>query len=698
MAAEIFISYRRADEAWARLLHSQLRAEGVEAWYDAQVGAGQDWRVATAKALQASRIFVLLFSQAASESEDIAKELAAAIYSKKLVVPVRIENVEPTGAFLYELASRNWINAFENTEAKLAELAQSLAKLVKAGVVDESIIPFDRNAGVKTPVRKPSWLKRKPLAIAAAAAIAMVVTLMALFWIYPGPPVAVASLPALPRPAGISIAVLPFLNLSSDKDQEFFSDGITEEITSALAKVPGLTVIGRTSAFQFKGENKDMRAIGQALGVSNLIEGSVRKAGNQVRITAQLIKAADGTHLWTESYDRKLTDIFAVQEDIATAISGALRVPLGLGQGERLVTNRTANINSYQDYLRARTLLLNCRCQETEVTRAITLLEQVVARDPSYAPAWGLLASAYGATLKFNPDLYIGSPEILRRLIQSLYDRMEKAAHNAIRLDKRNTDGYTALGDLARFRGQWAAGEDYYRQALILNPNDDNALTGYAGLLARVGRLKDARRMQAKLIALEPLVPEYSTRAPYRLLEEGRNDEVIKNLEAKGPTSVLAYAYAAAGRYAQAADTLMASTPFPRRNIDFRRPLDDGARLMRSAPAKVSAPDTLPTLGPDVDFVYLYIGAESRSLEFVERGFAADYFHWTIEKVWWPPSASLRKTEQFQDLRAQSPLCRILARARLARTLPSRRRRRFCVQVRNVRFCCRLNRSTQHRR
>jgi TIR domain len=154
MAGEIFISYRRADEAWARLLHAQLRAEGVEAWYDAHVGAGQDWRVATAKALQASRIFVLLFSQSASESEDIAKELAAAIVSKKMVVPVRIENIQPSGAFLYELASRNWVNAYENTEAKFAELARSPAKLAKAGIVDESIIPFERNAGAKAPPRK----------------------------------------------------------------------------------------------------------------------------------------------------------------------------------------------------------------------------------------------------------------------------------------------------------------------------------------------------------------------------------------------------------------------------------------------------------------------------------------------------------------------------------------------------------------
>src|SRR5882757_3661540 len=118
MTGEIFISYRRADEAWARLLHAQLQAEGVEAWYDAQIGAGQDWRITTAKALEASQIFVLLFSENAAQSSDIAKELAAAVMEKKLIIPVRLQNISPKGAFLYELASRNWINAYEDTEAK----------------------------------------------------------------------------------------------------------------------------------------------------------------------------------------------------------------------------------------------------------------------------------------------------------------------------------------------------------------------------------------------------------------------------------------------------------------------------------------------------------------------------------------------------------------------------------------------------
>src|SRR5882672_8802282 len=133
---------------------------------------------------------------------------------------------------------------------------------------------------------------------------------------------------AAAAPAGISIAVLPFVNLSGDAGQEFFSDGMTEEITSALAKVPTLRMVGRTSAFQFKGQNKDLRAIGQSLGATYLIEGSVRKAGERVRVTAQLVKADDGIGLWTDNYDRELKGIFAMQEDIAQAIAGALRVPL----------------------------------------------------------------------------------------------------------------------------------------------------------------------------------------------------------------------------------------------------------------------------------------------------------------------------------------------------------------------------------
>jgi adenylate cyclase len=157
-------------------------------------------------------------------------------------------------------------------------------------------------------------------------------------------------------PAGVSVAVLPFANVSADPEQEFFSDGITDEISGALAKIPDLRVVARTSAFQYKTRNTDIRSIGQALNATHLIEGSVRRAGGRVRIGVQLILAESGLQLWSENYDRELTDIFAIQEDIARAITTSLRMPLGLKPGDNLVNNRSIDPESYQQYLRGRAL------------------------------------------------------------------------------------------------------------------------------------------------------------------------------------------------------------------------------------------------------------------------------------------------------------------------------------------------------
>ena len=235
---------------------------------------------------------------------------------------------------------------------------------------------------------------------------------------------------------------MPFVNLSSDKEQEFFSDGMTEEIITALAKIPDLRVVARESAFQFKGEKKDVRAVGQALGATHLIEGSVRKAGNRVRIAAQLVKADDGVNVWANSYDRELTDVFAIQEDIATAIAGALRMPLGLKPGENLVSNRPADQETYDLYLRGRAALRARSRQELD------LLEQVVARDPNFAPGWAMLSEA-----RREMGLYFQ-----RRGEESkrppLLEGAETAARKAIELDPNLASGYAALA-----RGRGAARE-----------------------------------------------------------------------------------------------------------------------------------------------------------------------------------------------------------------------------------------------
>lgn len=469
-------------------------------------------------------------------------------------------------------------------------------------------------------------------------------------------PTAVAQSPtlsALPaaKLAGVAVAVLPFVNLSSDKEQEFFSDGMTEEITAALAKVSGLNVVARTSAFQFKGENKDMRAIGQALGASHLIEGSVRKDGNQIRITAQLIKADDGTHLWTESYDRELKGIFAVQEDIAQAIAGALRVPLGLKHGESLVPSRTANLESYQDYLRARALVRARGSHEPggPLTQATKLLEQAVARDPGYAPAWALLGQAYDLIPVFSSAFSSDSVEELRRVLEGSLSKAEPAAQRAVRLDSNNAAGYTALATAQFLHGKFIQSEDLFKQALSLDPGDAEALHNYSIQLAVAGRLKASLSLRQRVEGLEPFVPIFNSFTAQILWLNGQNDTAIAMLKALPPNtafraSSLAEIYGAAGRYADAADALLMTPP----GIYPPGIVEAAARLLRTPSAQPAAPESLPRLGV-LSFVYLYAGVPDRALEPVEDSGAGGVWNaLPLMYLWHSSAVSLRKTERFK--------------------------------------------------
>lgn len=205
-----------------------------------------------------------------------------------------------------------------------------------------------------------------------------------------------AALDAVPPGSDIrampSIAVLPLLNLSRDPDQEYFSDGLAEEILNTLAQIDGLRVAGRTSSFSFKGKNEDLRSIGQKLGVGAVLEGSVRKQGDRVRITAQLINVTDGFHLWSQNFDRDLHDIFAVQEEIAKAVVEGLKVKLMPGRAEVAKERRTANLEAYDQYLIGMQVL-NHYIRE-DVPRAKKALERAVTLDPAYGPAWSGLSLA----------------------------------------------------------------------------------------------------------------------------------------------------------------------------------------------------------------------------------------------------------------------------------------------------------------
>jgi TolB-like protein len=192
--------------------------------------------------------------------------------------------------------------------------------------------------------------------------------------------------------SGPSIAVLPFVNMSSDREQEYFSDGLSEELLNELANVPNLRVIGRTSSFAFKGKNEDLRTIGETLGVNHILEGSVRKSADSLRITAQLINPVDGSHLWSGTYDRKLGDVFEIQEDIARTVASALRVSI---EATNLSEGGTHNIEAYDEFLRA---------SEASPLNAIPHLERAVQIDSQFTQAWAQLARAYRSARLFNPE------------------------------------------------------------------------------------------------------------------------------------------------------------------------------------------------------------------------------------------------------------------------------------------------------
>jgi TolB-like protein/DNA-binding SARP family transcriptional activator/Flp pilus assembly protein TadD len=493
---------------------------------------------------------------------------------------------------------------------------------------------------------------RNPLGWIVAGGLAAAIALFLLYQ-FAGPvaqPTGIeAAKTASSSPAGtVAIAVLPFVNLSSDPEQEFFSDGMTEEITSALAKVPDLRVVARTSAYQFKAQNRDIQSIGQQLHATHFIEGSVRKAGDRVRITAQLIKADDGTHVWSEDYDRQLTDIFAVQEDIARAITTSLRAPLGLKPGENLVNNRSIDPESYEQFLRARAFFL--RGGQMRNAEATALLEQVVASNPDYVPAWRELARAYYNAALLHPARFSGSPDEFRRAAEANLAKGEAAARRAIQLDANRPEGYVALAQVLLARGNIPAADEMISKAFALDANDPFALSLRSANLAIAGQVKEANAMMQQLRTLEPFVPVYNRFAALYLWVDGQNDAAIAILKdlpaannANNPAD-RAMIYASMGRYGEAADLL---ENLPALN-GFEAFSKDAARLLRTAPLKVAGEQSLPQLG-QLGWVYLYIGAPQRALEYNEReaeaGFRGFGF---LPMVWHPSWAPVRKTERFK--------------------------------------------------
>jgi TolB-like protein/tetratricopeptide (TPR) repeat protein len=300
--------------------------------------------------------------------------------------------------------------------------------------------------------------------------------------------------PAEPGPPVASIAVLPFTDFSPGHDQDYFSDGIAEEILNALAQVEGLRVTGRTSSFSFKGKAQDLRAIGASLGVATVLEGSVRKAGSRIRISAQLVKTADGFHLWSQTFDRELADVFAVQEEIAGAVVAALRVKLLPGTWST-ARGATSVKEAHDHFLLGRDLLRSY--EEERARRALSEFERAVALDPGYALAWAGIANALRYLEGFSSNGLSSQPQRRQAL---------EAAERAVALGPDLPDGYVARARIRRgFLLDWAGARADLERARALGPGDAFAAWASGQLLMTYGELPAALAQLKRAVELDPL-------------------------------------------------------------------------------------------------------------------------------------------------------------------------------------------------
>jgi serine/threonine-protein kinase len=324
-----------------------------------------------------------------------------------------------------------------------------------------------------------------------------------------------------------SIAVLPFVNMSADKNDEYLSDGISEELITALSKITGLQVKARTSSFAFKGKNEDIQKIGELLHVSHLVEGSVAKAGNRLRISAQLIQASDGNHLWSDTYDREMQDIFAVRSDVAQQVVHALQVKLGVEATRALAQKPTENLKAFQYYMQGRASAQ--RRTREDLLEAIGYYERAIEQDRNYALAYAGLSDAYG-NLGFRG--YI-APQDGRR-------QADENARKALALDENLAESHAALGQayVAFSPSNFSLGDRELRRAIEFSPSLAFAHFYLGNSLVRQGRLDEGLEEYLKARELDPLssIIARGVATPYYLKRNyGRALELLRQANELGP-------------------------------------------------------------------------------------------------------------------------------------------------------------------
>lgn len=499
----VFISYASLDAAVAQHVCAALEAAGFACWIAPRdVTPGTLYADGIVRAIDESTILVVILSIRSVASAHVGRELERAASKRHSIIALRTDAAPLTPAFEYFLNESQWI------EVGSSGVDTALVHLVAAVGLHLSA----ENSSRSSPAR-PSAAVRRPTVPARR------------FWVIAGAFIAFGLTVAyfltnklwLPRHGTLgsvalssaaaedkSIAVLPFSDMSETKNQEYFADGMAEEVLDLLAKIPGLKVIGRTSSFQFKGKSDDLREIGERLGANYVVEGSVRKAGARIRVTAQLIDSRSGIHRWSESYDRDYGDVLVLQDDIATGIVRALQ--LAVGADDLRPPRRLPSTEAYSLYLHGRAAL--DRLDES-MEVAQTELEQALVLDPSFVQAAEVLALMH-AEQALNQ--WVSGPVGWRHA--------REAAETALRIDPTSARAHAVLGLVsAEQEYRWDEADAALNKSLAANPHDSFALDFAAHLAMHRGRYEEALRYIDTALSLDPLNPyAYDTKGTIQYL------------------------------------------------------------------------------------------------------------------------------------------------------------------------------------
>jgi len=536
---DAFISYASPDAAVANAVVRALELNRIKCWIAPRdVPAGAPYADGIIRAINGSKAIVLVLSEHAVSSPHVAKEVERASSKRRPIVVLRTDTTPLTPTLEYFLSESQWIEAgaggVDAASAKLVEAVQRLIAHPTSAKPDHDADSVNLVAAVSA--SPPANQQRKLLLAAVIAVVAVVFIYFIIDKSRPTkhPPATVAGSAQTPdsgvgpaktigeesatAPPPHSIAVLPFVNMSGDPKQEYFSDGLSEELLNSLVAIPDLQVAARTSSFTFKGTNVDVADIARKLHVGAVLEGSVRKDGNQVRITAQLINAATGFHLWSHTYDRDLKNVLTLQAEIATAVTMALKATLLADAAAIIEIGGTQNPAAFDAYLRGKTLERKGFNRENALAK-MALFEEAIRLDPKFAKA--LVGAALEQVGYANN--YSNGPEI-----RSWFKRARENAEKAISLAPELGEAHVAMGmtwergylDLARAQTE-------YERALALSPNDTNVLMRYGRFLATIGRTEEGLAKIRRAIAMDQLNPRGYALLSFALSDAQRYREAI---------------------------------------------------------------------------------------------------------------------------------------------------------------------------